>query len=280
MMPAADHTPLTPNGAKSDRLSEFQPCRPSTTNSASTPSLISTMTAFTFADSLAPRISSSVQSTIRMTAGMLRMPPCSGACDERRRDVEAEQVVQQLVEVLRPADGDRCGRHAVLEQQTRGDDHRDALAQRRVGVRVRRAGDGHRARELGVADRGEAGHGAGDDEREDHRGPGDRDGLRQHDEDAGADRRADAEQRELEQPDRPGELALARVARRSRPSIAITFLRRRTCSRRDAIALSSSLDVPGEQVVPGLAADDEARRRRPPRTPRGCAGFRCSCWPS
>src|SRR4051794_21880942 len=80
MMPAADQTPCTPNGAKSDRLSACQPCSPSTTNSVRTPSLISTMTAFTFADSLAPRMSSSVHSTIRMTAGTLKIPPCSGAC--------------------------------------------------------------------------------------------------------------------------------------------------------------------------------------------------------
>ena len=50
-------------------------------------------------------------------------------------------------------------------------------------------------------------------ERPDDRGPGDRHGLREHDEDAGADRCADAEQRELEEPDRPRELALAGSAR-------------------------------------------------------------------
>ena len=38
---------------------------------------------------------------------MLRMPPCSGACESAVGDREAEQVVEQLVEVLRPADGDR-----------------------------------------------------------------------------------------------------------------------------------------------------------------------------
>ena len=42
--------------------------------------MIITMIALTFADSLAPRSSSSVHSTIRITAGRLRMPPCSGAC--------------------------------------------------------------------------------------------------------------------------------------------------------------------------------------------------------
>ena len=71
-----------PNGGEVRvRLSEFQPCTPSTMNSTSTPILIITMTALTFADSLAPRISSSAHSTIRMTAGRLKSPPCSGACD-------------------------------------------------------------------------------------------------------------------------------------------------------------------------------------------------------
>ena len=81
MMPAAAVMPAKPNGAKSDRLSEFQPVTPSTMNSTSTPILISTITAFVLADSLAPRISSSAHSNTRMTAGRLNTPPCSGACD-------------------------------------------------------------------------------------------------------------------------------------------------------------------------------------------------------
>ena len=128
MIPAADVMPPSPNGVKSDRLSELQPCTPSTTNSTSTPILIITITALTFADSLAPRISSSVQSPTRTTAGRLKMPPASGACDNDVGDREAEQVVQQLVEVLRPADRDGRRGHAVLEQQAGGDDHRHALA--------------------------------------------------------------------------------------------------------------------------------------------------------
>jgi len=80
MIPAAEVTPLRPAGAKSDRLSAFQPVIPRTTNRASTPILIITMIALTFADSLAPRRSSAAHSTIRITAGMLRIPPCSGAC--------------------------------------------------------------------------------------------------------------------------------------------------------------------------------------------------------
>src|SRR3954452_21380645 len=81
MIPAADVIPDTPNGAKSERLSEFQPLTPTTTNSASTPSLIRTITALTFADSLAPRISSSVHRTTRTMAGRLMMASASGAFD-------------------------------------------------------------------------------------------------------------------------------------------------------------------------------------------------------
>ena len=80
MMPAAEVIPFTPAGAKSERLSESQPEMPSTMKSSSTPSLIITMIALTLADSLAPRSSRNMHSTMRMTAGTLKMPPCSGAC--------------------------------------------------------------------------------------------------------------------------------------------------------------------------------------------------------
>src|SRR5690349_4677499 len=81
MMPAATLMPSKPEGAKFDRWFESQPWRPTTTNSASTPSLIITMIALILADSLAPRRSSSVQSQINTTAGRLNTPPCSGAWD-------------------------------------------------------------------------------------------------------------------------------------------------------------------------------------------------------
>ena len=54
-------------------------------NSTSTPSLISTMTALTFADSLAPRISSSVHSTIRITAGQVDDAALLGRLGQRSR---------------------------------------------------------------------------------------------------------------------------------------------------------------------------------------------------
>src|SRR5215216_2676039 len=81
MMPAAALIPWKPSGAKFERLSDSQPESPTTTNSASTATLISTMIALTFADSLAPRRSSAVHSQISTTAGRLKTPPCSGACE-------------------------------------------------------------------------------------------------------------------------------------------------------------------------------------------------------
>jgi hypothetical protein len=81
MMPAAEVIPLRPNGAKSDRLSEFQPDTPTATNSTSTASLIITIAALTFADSLAPRMSNDAHSTTRTMAGRLITPSASGAFD-------------------------------------------------------------------------------------------------------------------------------------------------------------------------------------------------------
>ena len=74
-------TPATPNGAKSAKLFEFHPVKPMMMNNNRMPILISTMTVFTVADSLAPRMSSNVQSKIKITAGRLKIPPCSGAWD-------------------------------------------------------------------------------------------------------------------------------------------------------------------------------------------------------
>src|SRR5919197_4919487 len=80
MIPAADVMPSTPNGAKCARLSDSQPCSPTITNITSTPILVITMIALTFADTLAPRSSSRVHNSTRTTAGTLNTPPCSGAC--------------------------------------------------------------------------------------------------------------------------------------------------------------------------------------------------------
>ena len=293
MIPAADVMPLVPNGVNSDRLSEFQPCRPSTTNSASTESLISTITVLTRADSLAPRISSRVQSPMRTTAGRLNTPPCSGALEMASGSSKPNQAVEQPVEVLRPADGDRGGGDAVLEQQARGDHDGDALPERRVGVGIGGAGDRDGARELGVADRGEAGDDAGEDEREDHRRPGDRHRLREHDEDAGADRRADAEEGELEEADRAVELAALRVRprllRHRGDGLAPQQLlaQRRGSSWHRCHRSSSVCRAPARRRQPNRGraracprtsrGARRAARRRPRRRRPEAGGCRCSC---
>jgi hypothetical protein len=74
MTPAAAATPPAPNGAKSARLSASKAVRAMTMNIASTASLITTMIAFVRADSLAPRISSSMHSPTSTTAGRLITP--------------------------------------------------------------------------------------------------------------------------------------------------------------------------------------------------------------
>ena len=78
MTPAAVITPLKPPGANGVKFAEFQPVTPITMNSTSTASLMTTMVALTFADSLVPLISSSAHSATSTTAGRLRMPPDSG----------------------------------------------------------------------------------------------------------------------------------------------------------------------------------------------------------
>jgi hypothetical protein len=54
--------------------------------------LISTITALTFADSLAPRIRSSEHSTIKITAGRLSTPPCSGALERESGIVKPKRL--------------------------------------------------------------------------------------------------------------------------------------------------------------------------------------------
>ena len=71
---------------------------------------------------------------------------------QRLRDLYAEQVVQQLVEIAAPADRHRRGRDAVLQQQAGRHTHGDELAERRVGVGVRGARNRYGRRHLGVAD--------------------------------------------------------------------------------------------------------------------------------
>ena len=100
-----------------------------------------------------------------------------GVADSSCGMLAAEDVVQQLVEVAAPADRHGGGGDAVLQQQARGDDDGRELAERRVGIGVRRTGHRDRAGHLGVAERGQAGGEAGEQERDDTAGPGVRHGL-------------------------------------------------------------------------------------------------------
>ena len=206
------------------------------------------------------------------------MPPCSGACDQLRSGIcQPNRLSQQLVEVLRPADRDRGGRHAVLQQQAGGDAHRGHLAEGRVRVGVRRARDGHRAGELRVAER-PSGRRRRPPMTNDQMTAGPATGT-------ACDRMkkipvpmrgADAEHRQLEEAD-----AALEVHARPHPDVVVGF-RRSSCWRPWAWRLLTSSGPVGvdgagsqpparsgarngvarhtsraKQVVPGLAADDE-----------------------
>ncbi len=128
-----------------------------TMNMTSTTSLIATMIALVFADSLTPRISSREHITMRMMAGTLQMPPSSGALDNALGIWTPNTLVEKLVDVLRPADGRGGAGHPPFQQQAGADSDRDRLTEGGIGVGVRRAGHRNRARQLGVAHRGESG---------------------------------------------------------------------------------------------------------------------------
>ncbi len=123
-------------------------------------------------------------------------------------DGEAERAVEQLVEVLAPADGDGRDGDAVLQDQAPAADPGYELAHGGVGVGVRGARDGDGARELGVGERREQRGQARDDEGDEDGRTGDRGGLAEDDEDAGAQGRADADHGQLPH----GERTLQRAA--------------------------------------------------------------------
>ena len=140
------------------------------------------------------------------------------------------EMIEQLAEISRPSDRDADVADGVLDDQVPADDPGDELADRRIRVGVRRAGDRHHRRELGVAQRGESAGDRREDEREDDRraGAGTRrvadDRRARRREDAGADRGAHAEGGEVPLAERPFEAA---VCWRRRPRS-----RRPTSSRR------------------------------------------------
>jgi hypothetical protein len=111
----------------------------------------------------------------------------------------APEDADQVLEVVRPAMGHRRRRDGVLEDQVPADDPREQLAERRVRVGVRGAGDRSHRGELGVAQGREDARQACDHEGEHEGGTGRIVGraTREH-EDAGADDGADAEAGQLD----------------------------------------------------------------------------------
>ncbi len=105
--------------------------------------------------------------------------------------------LEQLEQVVRPADGHGRRADRVLDDQVPANDPGDELAEGRVGIRVGAAGDGNHARQLGIAESGQTAAEPGEKERDNQRRPGVVvGGLAGEDEDPRADRGADAEGRE------------------------------------------------------------------------------------
>lgn len=106
--------------------------------------------------------------------------------------------MEEAGHVARPTDGDRRRAEEVFEDQVPADDPGEEFPARRIGVGVGAPGHGDHRGVFGIAEPGEERGEPGDDEGEDERRAG---VLRRHvprqDEDAGPDRRADAEADQL-----------------------------------------------------------------------------------
>nr|GEU28147.1 hypothetical protein [Tanacetum cinerariifolium] len=111
--------------------------------------------------------------------------------DHRRaqhlRDMPAERVIQEIIQVVGPADGGSAGSEAVLQQQAGGHDKGQEFAHGRIRKRVRRTGRGDAKRQLGVAQRGEPRRNGCNQERQHHGWPGLGYGFDHGKENAGAD---------------------------------------------------------------------------------------------
>ena len=115
---------------------------------------MTTITAFTVADSLTPTMSSAVTAMVMMTAGRLKTatvvampPPASWTTVPGAALIAAgkddPELVEQRDEVARPADRHRRRPERVFEDQVPADDPGDELAERGVGVGVSGPGDRH-----------------------------------------------------------------------------------------------------------------------------------------
>ena len=140
------------------------------------------------ADSRMPRTRTTVRSITIRNAGMLK-PKCQpglvqvlagqvlqaggqiGGRNPLERDGSRTTRADRL-DVRGEADADAHVGEGVFEDQVPADDPRDQLAQRGVGVGVRRAGDGNHRGEFGVAEPGEHAHDRDQDQRERERRAG------------------------------------------------------------------------------------------------------------
>ena len=126
----------------------------------------------------------------------------TGSAEHPLRQRQPEET-DQLAEVAGDADGDDGDDRGVLQQQVPADEPARELPQHHVAVGVGRARARDQAGELRVGERGRGTRDAGDQERDEDRGPGllvrDRPGQG---EDPGADDAADPDGRELPQAER------------------------------------------------------------------------------
>jgi protease I len=136
----------------------------------------------------------------------------AGRIRDRGGQRDAEERVEQLLQVGAPAHRHRGHRHAVFEDQVPADDPRHQLAHRRVCVGVRAAGHRQSGGQFGITQRREDAGDSREHERRDDPRAGVRDRLADDHEDAGADDRADAERGEVQRPDGPPQsCALSRL---------------------------------------------------------------------
>src|SRR5215216_2304364 len=151
--PAAAPMPASSKGANGSRFSAEKSVNPTTMNRARTASLMSTMIVFAVADSRTPRMISKPHSVTSTIAGRLKNPPSPGAAlmaPGMRKPNRSKSSSLRYCPHRHGGGGD-----PVFEEQARRHAERHVLAHRRVGVGVRRAGDGNGRGELSVAHSGQ-----------------------------------------------------------------------------------------------------------------------------
>ncbi len=174
-----------------------------------------------------------------------------GACGrgELRWNIDAE-LLEEAVEVSRPAGGNGGGAERVFEAEVPADDPGDELAEGGVAVGVCGAGDGDDGSELRVAEAGKSAGKTGDDEAQGHCGARVQRGcLTGEHEDASTDDCANAERDEIEGSERAFESVLALLCR---------FLREHRHGF-NAKQLGHEREVPPRRCVPESNSANECR---------------------